>query len=266
MKLAFSTLACPRWSFNDIFSTAKDLGYDGIEIRGIADQLYAPSIEVFSNDKIEATKQKLKAGNLEISMLTSGSTIAVYSEKEQAIAEAKAYIDLAEKLGVKFVRILCTNSPKPDGGDIELAAQSYKLLCDYGKTKGVMPLVETNGMFCDSSLLKKFIEDIDSDNKGVLWDVHHPYRFGGESIAVTARNIGKFVKYVHVKDSAAENGTTVYKMMGKGDIPIAETLLTLKKLNYDGYVSLEWVKRWNKNLEEPGIVVAHFINYIKAMI
>ena len=35
MKLSFSTLGCPKLSFRDVLSIAKDLGYDGIELRGI---------------------------------------------------------------------------------------------------------------------------------------------------------------------------------------------------------------------------------------
>ncbi len=32
MKISFSTLGCPGWSYEDILSTAKDLGFNGIEI------------------------------------------------------------------------------------------------------------------------------------------------------------------------------------------------------------------------------------------
>ena len=35
MKLSFSTLGCPEWSWNEILATAKDMGFDGIEIRGV---------------------------------------------------------------------------------------------------------------------------------------------------------------------------------------------------------------------------------------
>ena len=34
MKLSFSTLGCPKLSFRDVLSIAKDLGYDGIEQAG----------------------------------------------------------------------------------------------------------------------------------------------------------------------------------------------------------------------------------------
>ena len=35
MKLSFSTLACPRWSFEEMLAIAKDLHMNGIEIRGM---------------------------------------------------------------------------------------------------------------------------------------------------------------------------------------------------------------------------------------
>ena len=33
MKFSFSTLACPGYTWADIYSMAKDLGFDGIEVR-----------------------------------------------------------------------------------------------------------------------------------------------------------------------------------------------------------------------------------------
>lgn len=39
MKIAFPTLGCPDWNWEDIMVAAKDLGYDGIELRGIEHQM-----------------------------------------------------------------------------------------------------------------------------------------------------------------------------------------------------------------------------------
>ena len=55
MKVAFSTLGCPGWSWDEIFATAKDLGLDGIEIRGVDNQMFAPEIKVFKEENIPAT-------------------------------------------------------------------------------------------------------------------------------------------------------------------------------------------------------------------
>ncbi|MBR5987477.1 MAG: AMP-binding protein, partial [Clostridia bacterium] len=96
-----------------------------------------------------------------------------------------------------------------------------------------------------------------------LWDVHHPYRYMGESPAVTAENLGSYVKYVHIKDSVIdENGVMRYVLMGEGTMPLKEVFAELKKIGYDGYISLEWVKRWSNELCDAGIVVPQFANYM----
>ena len=41
MKLSFSTLACPDFSWTEIYSMAKDFGLDGIEVRGLGKELSA---------------------------------------------------------------------------------------------------------------------------------------------------------------------------------------------------------------------------------
>ena len=59
MKLCFSTLGCPEWSFSDIISTACDLGYDGIEIRGVGNVIDGTRIPEFSPANAEKTKKLL---------------------------------------------------------------------------------------------------------------------------------------------------------------------------------------------------------------
>lgn len=261
MKFGFSTLGCPHWTFEEIIATAKDLGYNGIEVRGIANELYAPNIKAFSDENMAKSQEKL--GNLEIAMLTSNSCIAVKENADKHEQEALAYIELAHKLGVKYVRIMCTNRAMLDDGDYDLALATYKKLANAGAKLGVTPLIETNGMFCDTELLAKFMSEVGEENIGVLWDIHHPYRYGRENIDFTLANIGKYVKYVHIKDSIRVNGSTVYKMLGGGDLPLGEAIDGLKKLGYDGYITLEWVKRWQPDLAEPGIVFARYIDDIK---
>ena len=73
MKLAFSTIGCPNWSYDEVVSTASDLGYDGFEVRGIGGEIYAPDVKQFKPENIEKTKEKLKSLGLGITMLTSRS-------------------------------------------------------------------------------------------------------------------------------------------------------------------------------------------------
>jgi fatty-acyl-CoA synthase len=68
-----------------------------------------------------------------------------------------------------------------------------------------------------------------------------------------------------VKDSVKVDGKIRYRMPGHGDLPLAEAMALLEKDRFGGYVSLEWVKRWNDELEDPGIVFAEFVNFMRSL-
>lgn len=266
MKTAFSTVACPNWTLKDVVTTAKDFKYDGVEIRGIGSELYAPAIDEFSAENLAATKKLLHDNRIVLSCISSNACIAVPNEREAAEKEAKAYIDLAEKLGAKFVRVMPTGNPYNEGGDLAVAKEIYEKLCVYGEKKGITPLLETNGIFADTSVLASFLDGIASKNKGALWDVNHPYRFNREPVATSVKNLSKYIKYVHIKDSKMDDGELTYKLVGYGDFPIKEAVSELKKIGYDGFLSLEWVKRWNRNLEEPYVAIPLYSGYIESLI
>ncbi|MEG0838823.1 MAG: sugar phosphate isomerase/epimerase family protein [Hydrogenoanaerobacterium sp.] len=264
MKIAFSTLGCPGWSWDEIFATAKDLGFDGIEIRGVGSEIYAPKIKQFLPQNLDNTMQRLKNGGLQISILTSGAVLG-FGDASSAQKEAEEYINLAEKMGVKYVRVLISGAPRAaDKEDLTACAAAYRLLCEYAASRGVTPLIETTGKLANSEKMREFMEQA-HENSGVLWDIHHPYRFFGEAPLYTYKNIGKYVKYVHVKDSIGTADDVKYRMMGYGDVPVLDTLKILNDNNYDGFISLEWLKRWNPDLQEPGIVFSHFTNYIAVL-
>ena len=62
------------------------------------------------------------------------------------------------------------------------------------------------------------------------------------------------------------DGRLQYKMMGYGDLPVKEGVRILNENGYNGYLSLEWVKRWYSDLEAPGVVFLQYINYMKKII
>lgn len=266
MKLSFSTLGCPSWNFKEIFTTAKDLGYDGVELRGISDKIYVPDLAAFGCDSIDKTKNTIKKIGLNIPVLDSGAVIADFNKSKDSFVEACDYINLASKLGVKYVRVMGTGEPQETPGDFDIALKLFTLLCKYGELFNVTPLIETNGKLCNSDEMLKFIKLIESENFGVLWDIHHTIQFANETPKDTVDKIGKYIKHVHVKDSIVNNGIVEYKMMGYGSIPVGDTIKALKSIDFDGYISLEWVKRWKPDLQEPGVVFAHYISYMKTLL
>ena len=265
MKLSFSTLGCPRWSFSEIAAAARDLQYDGIEVRGVGKDISVPSIPEFGAGQLKKTMEKLKALSLSIPCLDSDCLLYQREDQPRTTLEVKAYVDLAKRLSAHYVRVFAAPPvPQPMGSVDEGLIREYaQELAAYAHSQGITLLLETHGVWADSKKLNRLVTAINSKNIGVLWDVHHPYRFMGEAPEETYDNLKPFIKHVHLKDSVWEGERIRYKMVGHGDLPLARFIGLLKSGGFDGFYSLEWVKRWDITLEEPGIVLAQFPSYIR---
>ncbi len=264
MKISFSTLACPDFSWTDIYSMAKDLGFHGIEVRGIGDETNALKTKPFSAEKVDKTAEKLRSLKLEIPCLSTGCCLKFADKREENLAEISAHADLAAKLNTPYIRILADLTPAPEGEvDDSFIAEVLKEAAAVAEAKNVTLLVETNGVYSDTKRLKNLLDTVNSPAVGALWDMHHPYRYMGETGEETVANLGNYIKFIHVKDSEIVDGKLTYKLMGEGDMPLHAMLSALQKIGYDGYISLEWVKRWSRDLYAAGIVFPQFARYMK---
>ncbi len=257
MKFSFSTLGCPRWTLNEILAAAKDLGYAGVELRGLGDDIFLPGARAFAENGA-GVKAAFEARGLEISCI---STECKLHERSADLEEkVMAYIRLAAALGCKGIRLLGDTDPwKGNDVDVDLVAENLARFVPAAEEFGVDLLIETNGVFSDTRLLGQVIRSVGSKNTGIVWDINHPYRYGHEYPQLTWKQVGDLVKHVQVKDSVIENGDVVYRMFGKGNLPISDVFSILKNNDYQGHISLEWTKRWHQELEEPGVVFSHFI-------
>ncbi|MGE4354320.1 MAG: AMP-binding protein, partial [Oscillospiraceae bacterium] len=127
---------------------------------------------------------------------------------------------------------------------------------------GVTILIETMGVYADTARLRDVLNHFACDNLAALWDYHHTVRFGGETCEQTIQNLGAFVRHIHLKDSAAENGKVNYRLMGDGTLPIEDLMRALRSVNYEGYMSFEWIPSWMADIDDPGIVFPHYTNYM----
>lgn len=266
MKISFSTLGCPRWNWNDIVTTAADLKYNGIEVRGVGKDISAPSIPQFGADRIESTKSQLNDLGLSISCLTSDICLHVREREQDVLREIAAYIDLAAAMGVPYIRIMgCAGVAQPTGQVDEEYVYEMSSRCGaMAAEKGVTLLLETNGVWAQTDKLAKLIERMNSKGIAALWDVNHPYRYYGESAQTTWDNIGRHIRHMHMKDSVMQDGRARYAILGYGDLPLEQFIQVSAEGGYDGFYSLEWLKRWDITLEEPGIVFAHYVSYMRS--
>jgi fatty-acyl-CoA synthase len=237
-------------------------------MRGIGTDISVPVIPVFSDENLPHTISELKRMNLLIPCLDSDCCIHLRDNETPVDIEVEAYLTLAKKLRTPYVRVMAAAPvPKPVGKvDDGYVRDHAARLAVKAKAYGVKLLIETHGVWSDSEKLARLLEAIDSPFVGALWDVHHPYRFKGESPQVTCDNLRPWICHTHLKDSQKTADGYRYTLPGFGDVPLEAAAHTLQGIGYDGFYSLEWVKRWDTTLEEPGIVFAHFANYMRTLL
>jgi len=87
MKIAFSTLGCPDFNWSDIYSMAKDLGFDGIEIRGLGTNIFSDKAQPFTENQLPETIKKLSKLHLDIPCLSSGCCLKFADKADENYQE-----------------------------------------------------------------------------------------------------------------------------------------------------------------------------------
>lgn len=271
MQLAFSTLGCPAWTLDEIIDAAQRFGYAGLEFRGLLDQIDLQHVLDFMPTRIADTHARLRESGLHVACLST--SIAIVSagrhevDRHQAIATAKVYIEMAKSLGAPFVRFFggAASPEMSPNAARDAAVASLREIGDFALQRGVTAVVETHDDLVESRKLEALIRATNHPSIGVLWDIHHPYRLAGEEITQTMQHLGDLIRYTHIKDSVLnEDGEHFsYVPLGHGDVPIQEAIQALKSRGYDGFLTLEWEKRWIPALDPPEVALPQYVEQMQ---
>jgi sugar phosphate isomerase/epimerase len=265
MKLSFSTLSCPDWSWEKVMDEAQALGYSGIEARGADGEMYLPKAGPFQPENITRTMEELQLRSLVITDLGSSASFHDPASWDASLREGKEYVDLAAKLGVPYVRVFGDRVPDLSGTDetIALIVKGYRELCAYIGDRDVMILMETHGDFPCVELLQPVFEGVAHPKLGLLWDIEHVFRRYGKDASAFADWAAPHIRHVHVKDAKKQpDGSFSLCMTGEGDVPVGEYVALLRAIGYSGFLSLEWEKKWVPHLEEPEVAIPHYISFM----
>lgn len=270
MKLAASTLGCPDWSLVEVVHNLSAYGYDGVEIRGIAGEMALIKIPEFSQAKIEETRRRFDAAGLEVACISISSRFSSPDpeERQANIASAIDHIPIAKSLGSSLIRIFGGNIPQGIGRK-ECAAyvqESLKTLAEAAVKEGITFVLETHDSFILAQDVLEVIEPVRCSGLGVLWDVLHPFRLG-KPMKKTVRSLGPYIRHIHIKDAKLhKEGKHTLTLLGQGDVPLQEAVSLLKEIGYDGWLSLEWEKRWHRELPEPEVAFPQAIEFMHHLI
>ncbi|HZR94219.1 MAG TPA: sugar phosphate isomerase/epimerase [Gaiellaceae bacterium] len=213
-----------------------ELGYDGLELR----LLDGEPIDVL--ELAPATRRAVAAALVDVALVCLDTSIVLAGAFERSLPAA---IDLAREWGTETIRVF--------GGDVrddgEVARRIEPLLAD-----DVTVALETHDRFASAARVAALVRAIGSPSFAAIWDLHHPTRVG-ESPADVVGELGSAVRLVHVKDARRRGDDWELVPLGAGEVPVRESIAALRALGYDGWLTVEWEKRWHPELAEPELAL-----------
>lgn len=267
LPIAFSTLGCPKWEWKTVLDQASRLGYAAIELRGIQGEMDLTKRPELGETRLKQSLKDLEALDLRISDLGSSARLHEFepAKRTAQLDEAKRFIDLAHRLKAPYVRVFGNNFVKdqPKQATMERVVAGLRELGQYGKGSGVAVIIESHGDFTDSPTLLEILKGAEMPTTGLLWDAHHTVVAGKEQPADTFKQLGRYIRHTHLKDSKPEGKEVRYVLTGTGTVPVRETVRVLATGGYRGYYCFEWEKVWHPEIDEPEVAFPHFAKVIR---
>lgn len=266
MKLSVSTLACPNWSFPQVVGAAAAHGFSGIDPRGVGPEIDVTRLALFG-DELAATLELLRNHGLVLHCLNTSVVLVTTAPDgwDAMLDECRRYAALAQRAGARFLRVFGGAVPRGLSHD-EAATLARRHLAQLHKLcspRNCQVLLETHDDWATSDRAMELLSRFRPDEVGALWDVDHACR-AGESPRATASALGPYLRHVHFKDSVRENGKTVPRLIGKGDLPLEQVVASLRSIHYDGWVCLETEKRWHPDTApEPEESLPQFVHWMR---
>lgn len=263
VPIAFSTLGCPKWEWKKILERASQLGYAAIELRGIQGEMDLTKRPEFTAG-LKQSLQDLESLDLHISDLGASSHLHEPDPVKRAaqLDDGKRFIDLAHRLKTPYVRVFGDKYVKeePREKTVERIIAGLQELKTHAQGSGVEVIIESHGDFTDS---QKLLEILKGAGINLLWDAHHTVVAGKEEPAYTVKQLGRYIRHTHLKDSKPSGSDVRYVLTGEGTVPVREIVRVLAGSGYRGYYCFEWEKVWHPEIEEPEIAIPHYARVMR---
>jgi len=264
-------MGVPEYTLYEAVSLFSSLGMDGIEI--IWDDEYTCALrkQATSADLAEL-KELLADKNLQPCCLTpymSGINSIETETRKGDLDDFRHCIETAGSLGVPNIRVYGgAFHPEQDSGRREQLEKnlvdSLNVLGEAAAQCGVTLVVEThfNTLTCTAAETASLIRRVGHPHVRVLYDQPNLEFSGGEEYTKSLDLLKGLIRMVHVKDLVYKEDATggftsskvftvdesvrqVYsRVPGQGIIPWPEILEELLKQGFDGWLSLEYERRW----------------------
>ena len=288
--IAGHTMGTPEYTVCEAIELLHKMGADGVEI--VVQDDYKSGLPTHcSREILEQVKQCAQDNHIQIICLTPYNSYfnsldeAVRQKELAAIEDVIGYCDF---LGAKYIRIYGGNLVAGDTEKLEerwaKLVESLRYLGDKAAEKGVTLVVENhfNTMAVSAKQSAKLMEDVNHPAVRILYDQANLAFTGNEDYVQALQTQQQYVAYMHVKDLVFKEGVAftssdvahpkeeernVYtRIVGEGVLPWPEILRAVKERGYDGWLSLEYERRWHPDdIPDASIGMKKSLDYLRSI-
>ena len=241
-----------------IIDKAAELGFDGIE--------YAegPWAKDAAPDLPEQIRERAAKCGIEIVALAVGADFLNGSngDLDAEIERVKRWVDFAARMGAPKMRHDITRGftgrKYSIGYDDALprCAQATRAITEYAAEKGIETMTENHGFYSqDAARVEKLINTVAHENFGALVDLGN-FMCADEEPTKSVAIMAPYAIHVHAKDFLWKSGMDIDPgegwfrtrgmnylrgaIIGQGVANIYQSVQILKKVGYDGYLTVEF--------------------------
>lgn len=294
MKLAGHTMGTPEYTLDEAIELFAKIGLEGIEIIVQNDGYKCAISEEASDEEVLSVKKKVEAAGLKVSGLTP--YLNLFNDLDEAVREEecrklKRVIDMAHLIGTKRIRIyggkFVDGETDEDGKKLAQLVKSMRECGDYAAKFDIKLCLENHfgTMTTTAARTAEIIKAIDHPNVGVLYDQANIAFFPAEEYEEAIELQKGKIFYVHCKDLVYKGGvpqkpkfsmvshvsederTVSSRIPGQGILDWPGILRKLKEVGYDGWISFEYERRWQKiDLPDASVGMPQAAEYIKGIL
>lgn len=261
-KTAFSTVACPDWTLDQVCRSGAEWGYDGVELR-----TFGPGSYGFASDPALTSSEKVRRTlgqyGLEAAVLATGVGFAepirpaligrVISDTERSVRDAKLAIELSAGIECPLVRVFGFEFPSRESrkSAVRRVAERLNLVADAARNTGVKIVLENGGSFTTAEDIAEVLAEVPSNLVGAAYSIAVG-AVAGDEPDEAVKLLGDRLWVYKLKDRDKELQPCP---IGQGGIPCRAAVGALAEAGFGGWVVVEWDRAWVPGLAEPDHVL-----------
>ena len=225
------------------------------------------AFDIHAEKMPEKIAARAKEAGIDVSSYTIGANFLQPDAEARAaeVARVKSEVDIAARLGVRFMRYDAGWRPIPEATvenfekDLPFVADGCREVADYAVKYGITCSVENHGYhFQGAERVRRLVNLVGRPNYRTTMDVGNFVCADDDPVSAVRTNIG-IASFIHFKDffrrtagnppvgegwSRTRGGNFIRgTIVGHGDVELRPIVKIIKDSGYDGYVSVEFEGR-----------------------